>query len=218
MERLRGPLRDTGGYPVRGQPGYEERWLLRQRYAALPKLERLRRHIARPEVYGAVRAPVLTLYHDDGAGNLTEPPRSPPSRRARQMPGAQEHPASRAVAIADGAYVLLSDYVRTDKRSIHQAIDRFLADLRHVTLETHMCPPKPQVSLLRKLLIAPIRGYQLFLSPILPPSCRYRPTCSAPTLRAIEIWGVRGIWMGVNVVRCRPGVPGGYDRTRPPDH
>lgn len=75
-----------------------------------------------------------------------------------------------------------------------------------------MCPPEPQLSPLRRLLIVPIRAYQLFLSPLLPPSCRYSPTCSAYTLQAIELWGVRGIWMGVKrLLRCRPGVPGGYD-------
>ena len=75
-----------------------------------------------------------------------------------------------------------------------------------------MCPPKPPVSPLRRALIVPIRAYQILLSPLLPPSCRFRPTCSAYTLEAIELWGLRGVWMGFKrILRCRPGVPAGYD-------
>jgi uncharacterized protein len=58
-----------------------------------------------------------------------------------------------------------------------------------------------------------IRGYQRFLSPVLPPSCRFTPSCSQYTLEAVTRYGVlRGGWLGVRrVVRCHPFHPGGFD-------
>jgi len=61
--------------------------------------------------------------------------------------------------------------------------------------------------------IGAIRFYQRFISPMLPPSCRYTPTCSQYTLTAIRRYGfVRGVWMGVKrISRCHPFHPGGHD-------
>jgi uncharacterized protein len=58
-----------------------------------------------------------------------------------------------------------------------------------------------------------IRGYQLVISPMLPPSCRFTPTCSAYTLEAIRRYGaLRGSYRGVRrLLRCHPFHPGGYD-------
>lgn len=58
-----------------------------------------------------------------------------------------------------------------------------------------------------------IRGYQALLSPILPPSCRFTPTCSAYALTSVERYGVfRGGWLAVRrIARCHPWSPGGYD-------
>jgi putative membrane protein insertion efficiency factor len=58
-----------------------------------------------------------------------------------------------------------------------------------------------------------IRGYQLVISPMLPPACRFTPTCSAYTLEAIRRYGaLRGSYMGVRrLLRCHPFHPGGYD-------
>jgi len=58
-----------------------------------------------------------------------------------------------------------------------------------------------------------IRGYQRFISPGLPPSCRFHPSCSQYTLEAVQRYGVlRGGWMGVRrITRCHPLNPGGYD-------
>ena len=107
---------------------------MQQHYAALPELERLRRYIAQNEVFRAVRAPVLTLFHDDGAGSSDRTSSIAAMRLAfSAMPGAQRHPASREVAIADGAHVLLSDYVRTDKIAILHAINRFLDEIRQAS-------------------------------------------------------------------------------------
>ena len=66
---------------------------------------------------------------------------------------------------------------------------------------------------MRAVLIALIRGYQLVISPMLPPACRFTPTCSAYTLEAIRRYGaLRGSYMGVRrLLRCHPFHPGGYD-------
>jgi putative membrane protein insertion efficiency factor len=62
-----------------------------------------------------------------------------------------------------------------------------------------------------------IRFYQRFLSPALPPSCRFQPTCSHYTYEAIQIHGViRGTWLGLRrISRCHPFNPGGYDPVPP---
>ncbi len=65
----------------------------------------------------------------------------------------------------------------------------------------------------RHLARIPIRGYQRFISPALPRSCRFNPSCSQFTLEAIERYGViRGGWLGLRrIVRCHPFHPGGHD-------
>ena len=63
------------------------------------------------------------------------------------------------------------------------------------------------------VLIALIRGYQLAISPLLPPSCRFTPTCSEYALKAIKKYGaLRGVYLGARrLLRCHPFHPGGYD-------
>ena len=63
------------------------------------------------------------------------------------------------------------------------------------------------------LFLVLIRGYQKGISPLLGPNCRFRPTCSAYTYEAICKYGpFKGTWLGMKrIIRCRPGVPGGYD-------
>lgn len=58
-----------------------------------------------------------------------------------------------------------------------------------------------------------VRFYQRFISPVLPASCRYQPTCSQYTLEAIRRYGlIKGSWMGAKRIgRCHPFHPGGYD-------
>jgi putative membrane protein insertion efficiency factor len=58
-----------------------------------------------------------------------------------------------------------------------------------------------------------IRLYQLTLSPLLPPSCRFTPTCSQYGYEAFERFGFfKGVWLTVKrVARCQPFNPGGYD-------
>jgi putative membrane protein insertion efficiency factor len=62
-------------------------------------------------------------------------------------------------------------------------------------------------------LIAIIRFYQLVISPILPASCRYTPSCSQYTLEAIKVWGpIRGSWLGIKrIASCHPKGGHGHD-------
>ncbi len=61
--------------------------------------------------------------------------------------------------------------------------------------------------------VALIRGYRRFISPMLPPSCRFTPSCSLYTLQAVERYGLlRGGFMGARrVLRCHPFSEGGFD-------
>lgn len=58
-----------------------------------------------------------------------------------------------------------------------------------------------------------VRAYQLLISPMLPPSCRFYPSCSAYALTALRRFGpIRGTWLAVTrVARCHPWNPGGVD-------
>jgi putative membrane protein insertion efficiency factor len=58
-----------------------------------------------------------------------------------------------------------------------------------------------------------IKAYQLVLSPMRPPTCRFYPSCSAYALTSIERFGVvRGSWLATRrLLRCHPWNPGGVD-------
>lgn len=62
-------------------------------------------------------------------------------------------------------------------------------------------------------LIALVRFYQLFISPLLPPSCRYTPTCSQYALEALRRYGpLKGGWLALRrILRCHPFGGSGYD-------
>jgi putative membrane protein insertion efficiency factor len=64
-----------------------------------------------------------------------------------------------------------------------------------------------------RVLLALVRGYQRFLSPMLPPRCRFLPTCSQYAAEAVERHGAaRGSWLALRrVARCHPFHPGGHD-------
>jgi putative membrane protein insertion efficiency factor len=66
---------------------------------------------------------------------------------------------------------------------------------------------------MRTVLMLLIRGYQVAISPMLPTSCRYYPSCSAYAIEAIEKHGaLRGSWLAARrIARCHPFRPGGYD-------
>jgi len=68
-------------------------------------------------------------------------------------------------------------------------------------------------------LSLPIRAYQLLVSPLLGPRCRFYPSCSGYALEALRAHGpFRGTWLAARrLSRCHPWNPGGLDPV-PPDH
>lgn len=67
--------------------------------------------------------------------------------------------------------------------------------------------------LLGAILIAPIRFYRQFVSPLTPPSCRFTPTCSQYAIEAIQKHGpFKGLYLAIKrLLRCHPWGGSGYD-------
>lgn len=65
----------------------------------------------------------------------------------------------------------------------------------------------------RGLFTHPIRFYRRFISPLLPPSCRFYPTCSQYALQALKRYGtLKGGWLTIKrLSKCHPYHPGGFD-------
>ncbi len=68
----------------------------------------------------------------------------------------------------------------------------------------------------RKLAVGAIKAYKRTVSPLLPPSCRFTPSCSQYTLTAIERYGLLkgGIMGATRILRCNPFSKGGFDPVR----
>ncbi|MBN2258942.1 MAG: membrane protein insertion efficiency factor YidD [Clostridiales bacterium] len=66
---------------------------------------------------------------------------------------------------------------------------------------------------MNKILIAIVKLYRKYISPIKPPTCRFYPTCSEYSLQALEKYGaVKGSYISAKrILRCHPFNPGGYD-------
>lgn len=66
---------------------------------------------------------------------------------------------------------------------------------------------------MKRILVGIIRGYQLFVSPVIGSNCRFYPTCSHYALEAIQKHGaLKGSWLGVRRIgRCHPWNEGGID-------
>lgn len=67
--------------------------------------------------------------------------------------------------------------------------------------------------MIARLLQLPVRLYRLVLAPVLPPSCRFFPSCSSYALEALERHGaIKGSWLTVRrLARCHPYCEGGVD-------
>ncbi len=68
-------------------------------------------------------------------------------------------------------------------------------------------------AMFKRLLILPIRFYQRFISPMLPPACRFTPTCSQYAVEAIQKHGaLKGLYLAIRrILRCHPWGGSGYD-------
>ena len=69
------------------------------------------------------------------------------------------------------------------------------------------------MTILRTAALFLLRFYKRFISPLLPPMCRFEPTCSVYTMQAVEKYGAfKGTWLGIRRLgRCHPLNPGGWD-------
>jgi len=78
------------------------------------------------------------------------------------------------------------------------------------------CHRTPKFQVMRVILISLLKFYKAVISPWLPPSCRFVPTCSEYAREAIERHGaLRGSGMAVwRLLRCQPFSAGGYDPVR----
>lgn len=72
---------------------------------------------------------------------------------------------------------------------------------------------KELTKLVSELLILPVRFYQLCISPMLPRSCRFTPTCSQYAVEALRKHGpLKGSWLAIRrILRCHPWGGSGYD-------
>lgn len=69
---------------------------------------------------------------------------------------------------------------------------------------------------MKNIVLAALRGYKRHVSPLLPPACRFTPTCSEYAVEAVERYGVlRGSALAVKrLLSCHPFSRGGYDPVR----
>ncbi|MGD0871564.1 MAG: membrane protein insertion efficiency factor YidD [Bryobacteraceae bacterium] len=95
-----------------------------------------------------------------------------------------------------------------------------MVDCHQSTSQSARCPAGgsqagsgASLSALQWILTLALSVYKVWVSPLLPSACRYRPTCSEYMREAIARHGVRrGIWMGLRRLgRCRPFHHGGFD-------
>ncbi len=71
--------------------------------------------------------------------------------------------------------------------------------------------------MIKLIMIKMIRGYQRFISPMLPNVCRFRPTCSEYFIEALQIHGIlKGSLLGIKrILRCHPWGGSGFDPVPP---
>ena len=95
-----------------------------------------------------------------------------------------------------------------------------------MTLDSKPAPPldpgvptAQPIGMVARALLLLIGGYRRLVSPLLPPSCRFYPSCSRYAVIAIQRHGaLRGLWLAVRRIgRCHPWNPGGYDPVPPAD-
>ncbi|WP_313799407.1 membrane protein insertion efficiency factor YidD [Cytobacillus sp.] len=67
--------------------------------------------------------------------------------------------------------------------------------------------------MLKKIMIGFIRFYQIVISPLKPPTCRFYPSCSHYGLESVKRFGaLKGGWLAIKrIVKCHPFHPGGFD-------
>jgi uncharacterized protein len=86
------------------------------------------------------------------------------------------------------------------------------------THDTRHHVPAPKPGPVTWVLLALVHFYRKVISPLLPPSCRFYPSCSAYAVEALTVHGaLRGTWLTLRrLARCGPWHPGGLDPVPPP--
>jgi putative membrane protein insertion efficiency factor len=65
---------------------------------------------------------------------------------------------------------------------------------------------------MRKFIVAPIKFYKTWVSPMFGPRCKYYPSCSSYSISAIQNFGLKGVAMSIwRLIRCNPWSHGGVD-------
>jgi putative membrane protein insertion efficiency factor len=89
----------------------------------------------------------------------------------------------------------------------------------------HRASDRRSDPVIRACMLALVRFYRRFFSPLLPAACRFEPTCSQYALDAIEMYGaLKGGWLTLRrLLRCQPFSRGGFDpvpvpKTCPAEH
>ncbi|MGP4018618.1 membrane protein insertion efficiency factor YidD [Saccharopolyspora sp. 5N708] len=88
-------------------------------------------------------------------------------------------------------------------------------DLEH---DDRLRVPARRPSPLAWILLGPVHVYRKVISPLLPPTCRFYPSCSTYAVEALTVHGLfRGGWLTLRrLLRCGPWHPGGLDPVPPP--
>lgn len=90
--------------------------------------------------------------------------------------------------------------------------------MQNTALTHHQAQAK--LSVFARLAMLVIRGYQLFISPLLGPRCRFYPTCSQYSMEAFKNYSFfKACWLSARrISKCHPGNPGGIDELPCPDN
>lgn len=70
-------------------------------------------------------------------------------------------------------------------------------------------------TIVTKPVLEMIKFYRRFISPFMPPACRFTPTCSEYAEEAVRRYKLKGVYLAVKrILKCHPFHPGGYDPLR----
>ncbi|MCB1138259.1 MAG: alpha/beta hydrolase [Leptospiraceae bacterium] len=126
-----GEIRDSSRDPKnpRSVDGYEKYWYTTQYMSALVPLYNLKAYVARNATFEAVQCPTLMLYYYKSEEE--QDPTADVDAMLEAFARFGGHPLNRSVAIEDGAHVLMSEYVKTDKERILTEILQFVEDFQN---------------------------------------------------------------------------------------